>query len=190
MNHYEIEASVIRAKKGSSEDLLMLIEQFKPLIFKYSGALRMAHFDTSDLIQTGYVTLINAVKSYKTGSNTFTAYVAHAIKNSLNYTCRKNSRLESELSLNAPVSQDGDTGTEFIDFISSEDNIEEDVVDSVSINELREALLRLSPEEMKILSTMYYEESTLKNYARKKGVSYPQMLRQKKKILQKLSNFL
>lgn len=71
MNHYEIEACVVRAKNGSTADTLMLLEPFKPFIFKSAGRLRLKHYDTNDLVQIGYGAIINAVKKYKIGSNTF-----------------------------------------------------------------------------------------------------------------------
>jgi RNA polymerase sporulation-specific sigma factor len=50
MNHYEIEASVIRAKNGNREESLKVLEQYKPFIFKTARTYNIKNYVLYDLI--------------------------------------------------------------------------------------------------------------------------------------------
>ena len=41
MNHYEIETCVIGAKNGNKDDLLKVLEQYKPFIFKTARTFKI-----------------------------------------------------------------------------------------------------------------------------------------------------
>lgn len=190
MNHYEIEASAKRAKAGSQEDLLKLINQFKPYLCKYVGVYRIRGYETADMMQVGYLSLINAVKKYKPGSNTFICYAAHTIRNNFKYYYRTNAKLDSELSLNAPIAADGSSTAEFIDFTSYDDEMEEKVIDSVLIDDMRNIIQLLPDDEIELLHTVYYKKCSLQKYALKSGITYLEAIRKKKLILDKLHHFL
>ncbi|MCS6112569.1 sigma-70 family RNA polymerase sigma factor, partial [Clostridium botulinum] len=65
MNYKDIENLVIEAKRGDDEALLKLMVQFKPFIFKTANSFNIKNYDTFDLVQIGYIALINAVDKYK-----------------------------------------------------------------------------------------------------------------------------
>jgi DNA-directed RNA polymerase specialized sigma subunit len=58
----EVEACVARAKTGNKEDLLNLFESFKPFIFKTANQYNIHNHDIYDLLQIGYISLINAIR--------------------------------------------------------------------------------------------------------------------------------
>jgi RNA polymerase sporulation-specific sigma factor len=188
MNHHEIEKCVIRAKAGNSEDLLMIIEQYKPFIFKTAREFNIRGCDVYDLAQIGYITLINAVAKYRIGSHTFSSYAFNAIKNSFRYTARQNHRFGDELSLNAPVEMDGSIGTEFIDCIESLENIEEAIIHFENSKELKRAVSNLPEDELELVIMLYYSKVSIKIYAEKKGLTYIQAVRKKNKVLEKLGH--
>jgi RNA polymerase sigma factor (sigma-70 family) len=190
MNHNEIETCVIRAKAGSSEDLLKVLEQYKPFIFKTAKQFNIRNHDMYDLLQIGYVTLINAVVKYRTGSHTFSSYAYNAIKNAYKYTARQNSKFSNDLSLNTPVNTEGNINTEFIECIESSENLEEDIIHFEKINEVRSAVSKLSEDDIELVIMVYYSGISLKTYALKKHMSYLQAVRKKNKILEKLSEQL
>lgn len=186
MNHYEIEACVIRAKKGNHEELLKILEQYKPFIFKTSRQFNIRNCDLYDLVQICYVTLINAVAKYRAGSNTFSTYAFNSIKNALRYTARQHSKSDSELSLNTPLNSEEDGSSEFMDFIESPENLEEDVLKASQREQLRKAVSKLPADEMEMIIMVYYNGASIKTYAEKKGLSYQQAIRKRNRILQRL----
>jgi RNA polymerase sporulation-specific sigma factor len=186
MNHHEIEACVIRAKNGNREELLKIMEQYRLFIIKTAKTYNIKNYDLYDLVQIGYVTLINAVAKYKTGSNTFSTYAFNSISNAFRYAARQNSKYGGELSLNAPLNQEVDSGTEFIDSLEAAENFEEDLLKQESIAEIRKAVSKLPEDEIELVIMVYYNGASLKTYAEKKGLSYQQAVRRKNRILGKL----
>ena len=190
MKHYEIEASVIRAKNGNREELLKILRQFKPFIFKTAHSFNIRNHDIYDLSQIGYVALINAVAKYRIGSTTFSSYAYNAIKNEFRYKARGNSKYDKELSLNAPIDPYGNIDTEFIDCIESIENFEEDLIRTEKINEVRRCISKLPADELELVIMVYYSKLPFKTYAEKKGLTYQQASRKRERILEKLSNYL
>jgi RNA polymerase sporulation-specific sigma factor len=188
MNHFEIEACVIRAKNGNKEELLKLMEQYKPFIIKTAKGFNLKGYDMYDLVQIGYVALINAVSKYRTGSNTFSTYAYNSIKNTFRYTARGNNKHEGELSLNAPLDSEEGSGTQFIDFIEAPEDFEEDILKREEILALRKAVSKLPSEEMELIIMVYYSGASLKTFAEKKGLNYGQAVRMKNRILKRLSS--
>jgi len=187
MNHYEIEASVLRAKKGNGEELLKILEQFKPFIFKTARQFNIRNYDMYDLVQIGYVTLINAVAKYRSGSHTFSSYAFNSITNNLRCIARNNSKHDEELSLNCPINEAIDSGTEFIDCIESLENVEEEIINEEILKELRKAVSKLPADEQELIIMVYYSKCSIKTYAEKKGLSYLQAVRKKNRVLGKLN---
>lgn len=190
MNHNEIEACVIRAKIGSQEDLLKILEQYKPFIFKTAKAFNIKDFDTYDLAQIAYITLINAVLKYKIGSHTFTSYALNAIKNEFKYTARKNSRYNQELSLNTPLNESENNYNEFIDCLEAPEIIEEELIKLEKTKELRQALAKLTEEDLELVIMVYYNKVPIKTYAKNKNLAYPKAIKRKNKVLEKLKGLM
>lgn len=190
MNHFEIEACVIRAKNGNREELLKILEQYKSFIFKNALNYNIKGYDLYDLVQIGYVTLINAVAKYRTGSQTFSTYAYNAIKNSFRNTARQNLKYSGELSLNSPVDRSEGSDTEFIDSLRSMENLEEDVLKGEEVRRLRRAVSRLSSEDLELVIMLYFSGAPLTLYAAKKGLSYPAALQKRDRILKKLGLYL
>lgn len=190
MNHYEIEACVIRAKNGNKVELLKILEAYKGFIFKNAREFNIKGYDIYDLVQIGYVALINAVSKYRTGSNTFSAYGCNSIKNAFRYIARGNSKYNGELSLNSPVNTEVDLNTEFIDYIEGPENVEEDIISAEQIIELKRAVSKLPGDEMELILMVYYSGASLKTYAEKNGLSYQQAVRKKNRVLKKLRGYI
>ena len=190
MNHNEIEACVIKAKNGSKEELLKLIEQFKPFIFKTAREFNIRDMDKDDLFQIGSAAVVNAVIKYKIGSHTFSSYAFNAVKNEFRYAARKASKCSKDLSIDAPIREFEEGSIEILDCLESPVNIEETVMKNETYKELRQALNKLSKEEREILLMIYWENMTLKTYAEDNKLSYLQVARKKKRALAKLRIYL
>ena len=71
-------------------------------------------------------------------------------------------------------------------------NIEQDIINLCEINQLREALKRLTPEEMELLEAMYLSEKpmTERDYAKKIGLCSSGLHKRKIMLLHKLKEYL
>ena len=69
-------------------------------------------------------------------------------------------------------------------------NIQADIERRNEIENLKKALLRLSNEEYKIIKALFYDEKSVRKYAREVGIPVMTIQNKKKKILQKLKKFL
>jgi RNA polymerase sigma factor (sigma-70 family) len=187
VNHSEIETCVIGAKNGNKEDLLKVLNQYKPFIFKTARTFNIKNYDIYDLEQIGYMSIINALSKYRTGSCTFSTYAYVSIKNAFRYTARQNLKHEKELSLNAAVDP-FNMSKEYINCIDSLENLEEDVLNSEEASEMRRAVSKLPAQEMELVLMLYYKGVSLKDYAAKKEIPYHQAFKKKAIVLSKLQN--
>lgn len=187
MNHYEIETCVLGAKNGNKEYLIKVLNQYKPFIFKTARKFNIKNYDIYDLEQIGYMAVINALAKYKTGSCTFSTYAYESIKNAFRYTARQNSKHEKNVSLNSAVDP-FNMSTEYINCINSQQNLEEDILNSQETLEIRQAVSNLPPQEMELILMVYYKGVSLKDYAAKKGITYYQASKKKEFVLSKLQS--
>lgn len=184
MNFNEIEQTVIEAKNGNMEAVLKLIEQFKPFIFKQAVKFKVKNMDTFDLVQIGYVALIKCIDVYDTKKHTFSSYVYSAIKNNIKYALRKSSKTNGEVSLNAPVDEEG--ANELINIVDSHFDLEDNFLKNERIKEVKKLLMELQEDELELIILCYYNDFSLKQYAEKKNVPYLQIVRLKNRIFSKL----
>ena len=187
MTHNDIEICVIGAKNDNKEDLLKILKQYKPFIFKTARQFNIKNYDIYDLEQIGYMAIINALAKYRTGSCTFSTYVYESIKNAFRYTARQNSKYEREFSLNTSVDPYSNT-TEYINCIDSSENLEETILKSEETSEMRTAISKLPPHELELVMMVYYRGVSLNQYASKKGVTYYQAAKKKDSVLGKLGS--
>lgn len=187
MNHFEIETCIIGAKNGNEDDLLKILEQYKPFIFKTARKFNIKNYDISDLEQIGYMAIINALAKYRTGSCTFSSYAYESIKNAFKYTARQNSKYDKEFSLNL-AADPYSTTTEYINCISSPEDLEENILNSEETSEIKKAVSKLSPQDMELVLMVYYKGISLKEYASKKGITYYQASKKKDLALNKLGS--
>lgn len=185
MDYKEIEECVIRAKEGSKEDVLKLINHYKGFIHKTAVEFYVKNYEIDDLMQVGYMAVLKAISRYKLGSNTFSSYVMSTIRNAVIYIVREISKGGFELSLNAPLMADED-GLEFIDIVAGETTLEEEIVAAENSQELRAAMVSLTEKEKDFVYKVYYEKMLLASYAREIGISYKAARKMKERVLEKL----
>lgn len=188
MNYDEIEDSVKLAKQGNSESLTKLLIQFKPFIFKTAKSFDIKNYDEYDLVQIGYISLINAVDKYDISKHSFSSYVYSSIKNSMKYTARNNKKHKLALSINASI--DGKRSLDFTEFLESNENLENDYLEHEKIIELKKIISDLEPDEFELIFLVYYNNFSLKDYATKKKRPYSQIVRKKNSILEKIKDKL
>jgi RNA polymerase sporulation-specific sigma factor len=188
MNYEEIENHVKLAKQGNSESLTKLLIQFKPFIFKTSKDFNIKNYDEYDLVQIGYIALINAVDKYDTSKHSFSSYVYTTIKNVMKYTARSNNKHKLTLSINASI--DGKSSLDFTEFLESNENLENDYLDHEKIVELQKIISDLEPDEFELIFLVYYNNFSLTDYAAKKKLPYSHIVRKKNAVLAKIKSKL
>ncbi|AOR25020.1 sigma-70 family RNA polymerase sigma factor [Clostridium taeniosporum] len=189
MNFKEIENLVIEAKKGDDEALLKLMIQFKPFIFKTAKSFNIKNYDTFDLVQIGYIALINAVDKYKNGSNSFCSYVYASIKNCMRCTARNNKKHKNTLSINAPI-KECNSMNDFTELFESNINLEDDFIKKEKALEVQSIISKLDPKDLELIFLVYYNGFSFKEYALKKGLNYFQVIKRKNAIFKYIKNEL
>ena len=188
MNYDEIENHVKLAKLGDSESLTKLLIQFKPFIFKTAKDFNIKNYDEYDLVQIGYIALINAVDKYDTSKHSFSSYVYTTIKNVMKYTARSNNKHKLNLSINASI--DGKSSLDFSEFLESRENLENDYLDHEKVVELQKIISDLKPDEFELIFLVYYNNFSLTDYAAKKKLPYSKIVRKKNAVLEKIKSRL
>ncbi len=188
MNYDEIEDHVKLAKQGNSESLTKLLIQFKPFIFKTAKNFNIKNYDNYDLVQIGYIALINAVDKYNTLRHSFSSYAYVTIKNVMKYTARSNNKYRLTLSINASIN--GQSSADFTEFFKSNENLEDDYLEHEKILKLQKIISDLEPDEFELIFLVYYNNFSLTDYAAKKKMPYQKIIRKKNAILEKIKDKL
>lgn len=156
----------------------VIIEKFKYLIIKESSRYHIPGYDTQDLVQHGYLSVIKAIALYKLGSNSFNGYCINAIR--MNYKAL----LKGEIKHFREV-----PNSNMIDFDAKEHyefTLEDEVIAYDEVEKLYAALNTLEPFERYILERYYIMGHSLTEIACATDKSYYQYSRIKKKALEKL----
>lgn len=78
-----------------------------------------------------------------------------------------------------------DKGTDF----ASEESVEDVVVDKAMLLILQEAMKELDRQETELIHDLFYEEMTVRDVAKKDGISHVAVMKRRNKILNKLKKF-
>jgi RNA polymerase sporulation-specific sigma factor len=164
-----------------------LIRRFTPFVVKTARGIYVKGYELMDLIQIGKISIIKAVSMFDINKgNGFTSYVTNAIKRTLYTLIRDNIKKTSYCSLNSLNSE----GIEIIDCIASEENFEEQIIEDEEKATLNRALKNLLEKERDIIYWFYFENKTLEQYAKEKGIAYRTVLDRKRRALAKLKSML
>lgn len=106
---------------------------------------------------------------------------------------RRQKYIDERSLLNGDVSYDAlDTdetlGAEV--FADTKTDVESAVINKMTVAELRKAFLLLSPDERELITAIYIQNLTEREYAKQKGVYHNAVHKRKLRILEKLKKFL
>ncbi|MGN1200764.1 MAG: RNA polymerase sporulation sigma factor SigK [Candidatus Caccovivens sp.] len=190
------------------EEELALLEQFKDgdkfardkliehnlrLVVYIAKKFETSGIELEDLISIGAIGLIKAVKTYSVDKNIKLAtYASRCIENEILMQLRKNTRTKNEVSLDEPLSSDGE-GNELLlaDIIPvDEDSVSKNIETSAEKQILMNVISKLDSREQIIMFLRFglagNEEKTQKEVADMMGISQSYISRIEKKILSKL----
>ena len=181
------------AKEGNQTARDKLVEHNLRLVVYIAKKFESSGIDLEDLISIGAIGLIKAVKTYSVDKNIKLAtYASRCIENEILMQLRKNTRTKNEISLDEPLSNDGE-GNELLlaDIISiDEDSVSKNLEVSSEKQILMNILSKLDTREQMIMHLRFglvgNEEKTQKEVADMMGISQSYISRIEKKILGKL----
>lgn len=187
MENGDIMEKIIKAQQGDEKVLEDIIKKFTPFIIKTARSIYVNGHDLEDLIQIGKISVIKAVNMYDVSREKgFVTYVTNAVTRNFYNLIRARVKEGSFCSLNSV----NDEGSELIDSIACGDNLEEDYETKEEKLMLLKALEKLSEKEREVIYWFYFQNKTLEQYAREKGICYRTAVDRKKKALIKLRDFL
>ncbi|MBE7076158.1 MAG: sigma-70 family RNA polymerase sigma factor [Clostridiales bacterium] len=180
-------------KNGNEVASDKLVEHNLRLVVFIAKKFENTGIELEDLISIGVIGLIKAVRTYSLDKNIKLAtYASRCIENEILMQLRKNSRRRTEVSLDEPLSSDGE-GNELLlaDIIAvDEDSVTKNVEAEAEKKELLQAISRLERREQTIMYMRFgldgNEEKTQKEVADMMGISQSYISRIEKKILVKL----
>jgi RNA polymerase sigma factor (sigma-70 family) len=178
---------VLKAKSGDKSSLENILNKFTPVIIKYSSSIYLSSYSREDLIQEGYLYLVNIIKKYNPKRNRFVVYASIALKNNYNYLIRQKARYNMELSYNNSI---GQSDVNFECFLMDNLNIEEKFIQSKNKKALYSALKNLDEKELDILIHYYFKELSIKSYAVKNNMLYHSCVNLKKTALSHLKEII
>ncbi len=170
-----------------------LIEHNLRLVVYIAKKFETSGIELEDLISIGSIGLIKAVRTYSLDKNIKLAtYASRCIENEILMQLRKNTRVKNEISLDEPLSSDGD-GNELLlaDIIPvDEESVSKNIETSAEKQILMEVISHLDEREQMIMYLRFglagNEEKTQKEVADMMGISQSYISRIEKKILSKL----
>ncbi len=186
-----------KAENGDECAKSKLIEHNLRLVVYISKKFTNTNVDLEDLISVGSIGLIKAVNSFKLEKNIKLAtYASRCIENEILMYLRKTSRLKAEVSLDEPLTVDGD-GNELVlaDILSVEsDSVTKNIEKTTEKQLLWQCLEKLNDKEKEIMMLRFglgtNKEKTQKEVADELGISQSYISRIEKKIVGKLKKEL
>ncbi|WP_097028587.1 sigma-70 family RNA polymerase sigma factor [Clostridium peptidivorans] len=182
----DLENSALKAQGGDKKSLEDLFIYFKPYIVKQAHCIYIRGYEIEDLIQIGYVSLMKAINMYKPINKNFNYYALASIKRNFYYLIRQQSRHNGEYSMEFETGE----GLTLGDSIEDNFNLEEDYLKKETHQKLKESFKLLNKEEKELISWIYLQNKSLKEYAEIKGITYNQGRYKMQKVLQKLKEGL
>ena len=174
-----------------------LIEHNLRLVVYISKKFENTGVSLEDLTSIGTIGLIKAVNSFnQEKAIKLATYASRCIENEILMYLRKISNQRNDVSLDEPLSMDGD-GNELLlgDILGTEeDMILKPLEDDVDIRVLRRAVQELPPREKEIVVMRFglegHKELTQKEVAQKMGISQSYISRLEKRIMLRLKREL
>ena len=180
-------------KNGNLSARDKLVEHNLRLVVYIAKKFETSGIELEDLISIGAIGLIKAVKTYSVDKNIKLAtYASRCIENEILMQLRKNTRIKNEVSLDEPLSSDGE-GNELLlaDIISIDEGcVSKNIETSAEKQILMNVISKLDSREQTIMFLRFglagNVEKTQKEVADMMGISQSYISRIEKKILSKL----
>lgn len=188
---------LLRKEAGDEKANEKLIEHNLRLVAYIAKKFENTGIEFEDLISTGAIGLIKAVRTFKIDKNIRLAtYASRCIENEILMQLRKTSKIKNDVSLDKPLCEDCE-GNELVlsDILPSDDDVENIAVEKPSDKKIINDLIsKLNKREQEIMILRYglmgQDELTQREVADKLGISQSYISRLEKRILSDMKNEL
>lgn len=182
----ELKELVIKAKANNIDAKEEILSRFKPFIIKQCNKIYLKDYTFDDLVQTSYISLLNAIKKFDINNDNFTAYATISIKNNLNYLIRQKAKINYDISIFKETGEN----IEFIDTLKDDFEIEKSYFHKEAVSALINAIKTLPKEERYIIENLYFYNKSLKDLSTELKIKYITLAKRKERILKKLKRLL
>jgi len=202
MSELSNEELAMRIAAGEEKLKLQLWQQLEKLIkikanrFYYACSINgVARFEEDDLVQESYFAMLKAVEYYNQDRGyAFTTYLCYTLKTAFAEVAgtrrptQRNDGIKYSVSVDAPLNDD--SSETFAEIIPSNTDVEADVIEKVSNQELHNALeaalKTLTKTQEKILRGIFYDNMTTEQLAETASCTHQNISLEKSKALEKL----
>ncbi|AAK76912.1 RNA polymerase sigma factor (sigma-70 family) [Clostridium acetobutylicum] len=171
---------VLKSRSGDNASLNKIFNYFGPFIKSFTKNIYIRNFDKSDIYEECNFSILLSIKKCDIKKYNFTAYTISSIKNNIYYKIRNQAKFQSELSLNAKVT---DQNCTFQDILIDKTNHFKNL-------SIKNALTSLDKKEQDIIDHIYFLGYSSIEYSKKSGINYRTCLRRKNSALKKLKRKL
>lgn len=184
-----IDIIIRKSLEKDSDSISILLLRLRPVIIssirKYCNYVK----DFDDLIQDGYVHVIESLDRYDCSKGVFfLGYIRYSLKY---FYLDKSKKHESHASLNERVISDAGNSLEFIDFLEDIDIcLEKDYEYKESVGLLYDALNTLSKRERQVIVMYYFKGYGLKTISKILGLAYRTVVNTKVNGMRKLASLI
>ncbi|MGE5604512.1 MAG: sigma-70 family RNA polymerase sigma factor [Bacteroidota bacterium] len=174
--------------ENSREARRQIIESYQPLVYKIASRITCHEGLIFDLIQEGTVGLIESAESYDFQYGVhFSTFSSRRIRGRMIDYLR---RLRSDQdALEVAVSEEAFEDC-LIKFADEKVNVEEQVTNEIINEQIKMAILRLSPKEQKVINDLYLLDKEPSTTAQEMNISLSYFYKLQKKALQRLRGML
>ena len=185
--------TIEKAVSGDQKARDLLIEHNLRLVVFLAKKYENTGVDLEDLVSIGNIGLIKGINTFSSDKNIKLAtYCSRCIENEILMFLRKNKKLKMEVSIDCPLSLDGDGNELHLeDVIGTDKDIVSNDIEEKSNKEIMiNCILNLKPRDRDIMILRYgllgSEEYTQKEVASMLGISQSYISRIEKKVIKKL----
>ena len=185
MNYDYIEQLAAKVKDGDLKAKENLIKEFTPLINSLSIKTFIHGYEKCDIKNECFLTLFNCIAQYDLNNHRFVAYATNSIKNNLSVLLKKYHN-RKDIDGYFSLSDDIEGNSSLCDDMENE---------SIQLEYRHIKLLsaiknNLSDSERYLVFFIFFMKNTLTNYAYHENISYMTASKRKKKVLEKLKNYI
>ena len=170
-----------------------LIEHNLRLVVFLAKKYENTGVDLEDLVSIGNIGLIKGINTFSSDKNIKLAtYCSRCIENEILMFLRKNKKLKMEVSIDCPLSLDGDGNELHLEDVigTDKDVVSNDIEEKSNKEVMINCILKLKPRDRDIMNLRYgllgSEEYTQKEVASMLGISQSYISRIEKKVIKKL----
>lgn len=187
-NLVEIEKLVLEAKKGSKFAEVEILNKFTRFIVKKALGVRLKNYELDDLIQIGYIAVLNAISKYdvEKARAGFVPYVTKCIQNKFYHLIREAASCNLEIT----IEQEDNAGITICEKLTDDFLVEDDYINRETIKEVKRALNMLDLKDRDVIEQTFFQEVTLKQYSTIIGIGYSAVVQRRRRAVVKLKAIL